>query len=176
MSAGRKSVSVKKDWNTPPKYVDLITKFFETIELDPCSNEFSSVQAKKKCILPDDGLSVNWNDFKTIYVNPPYGRCSDNKTSIYDWIKKGYDAYYYGCEILFLIPVATNTRHFKDFVFNGASVICFLNDTRLKFWSNGVEDKKGAPMACCLVYFGDNVDLFINVFRNSGKCVYLRNL
>lgn len=169
MSAGRNTISKKKDWNTPPKYVELIYKFFGEIELDPCSNEHSIIKSKIKYTLPINGLNQNWN-YKTVYVNPPYGRDSERQTSIYDWIKKGYESYNDGNEVLFLIPVATNTKHFKDIIFKYACAICFLEDTRLKFWNEGKEDKKGAPMSCCIVYFGDHYNKFENVFKEAGKC------
>jgi len=169
MISGRKNTPNKNDWNTPPKYIKLINKFFDNnIELDPCSNEFSMVQSKVKYILPLDGLKETWK-YKTIFVNPPYGRNVD-KTTIYDWLKKGIRV---KSEILYLIPVATNTKHFKDLIFKNACGICFLEDTRLKFWSNGIEYKKGSPMACCFVYFGCNYDKFYNVFNNNGKCFKL---
>jgi len=168
MSAGRNNKSNKKDWNTPPKYIELILKMFGSIDLDPCSNEYSMVNAKTKYILPTNGLNENW-DFKKIFVNPPYGRNNDG-TTIYDWINKGVETAKKGNELLYLIPVATNTKHFKNLIFNHANAICFLNDTRLKFWNNGNEDKKGAPMACCIIYFGNNYDKFFNIFNEVGKC------
>lgn len=168
MSAGRKNTSDKKDWNTPPKYINLIKDFFGKIELDPCSNVNSFVDAETKYILPTNGLNESWN-FKTVFVNPPYGRNPDDKTSLYNWILKGVESAKLGNEILYLIPVATNTKHFKTLIFKNATSICFLEDTRLKFWNNGNEDKKGAPMACCLVYFGNNHDKFLNVFNKCGK-------
>jgi len=75
MIAGRKHITDKKDWNTPPKYVQIINKFFNNnIELDPCSNEYSFINAKTKFIFPEkNGLNEIWN-YKTIFVNPPYGR------------------------------------------------------------------------------------------------------
>ena len=168
MSAGRKHISDKKDWNTPPKYIKLIKKMFGVIDLDPCSNEHSMVDAETKYILPINGLVESW-DYKRIFVNPPYGRNGDG-TTIYDWINKGVESSKLGNEILYLIPVATNTKHFKNLIFKHAKGICFLEDTRLKFWNNGNEDKKGAPMACCMVYFGNNYDKFLNVFGAVGKC------
>ena len=169
MSAGRKNISEKKDWNTPPKYVILIKKMLGKIQLDPCSNEGSMIDAKIKYQLPVDGLKESWSH-KTIFVNPPYGRDKDRKTSIYNWIDKGVLASELGAEILYLIPVATNTRHFKKLIFKSACGICFLEDTRLKFWSEGREDKKGAPMSCCFVYFGSDYKKFNNIFSSSGKC------
>ncbi len=169
MSAGRKKISEKKDWNTPPKYVKLVNDMFPIIELDPCSNISSMINSTNKYILPIDGLKESW-DYKTIFVNPPYGKNIHNKTSIYDWINKGVVANKKGSELLYLIPVATNTRHFKDLIFKNSCGICFLNDTRLKFWSDGIEDKKGAPMSCCIVYFGKDYDKFQTIFNNSGMC------
>ena len=53
-----------------------------------------------------------------------------------------------------------STKYFKELVFKHFDMICFLSDTRLKFYNNGVEDKKGAPMACCLIYKGINKNKF----------------
>lgn len=169
MSAGRSNITDKTDWNTPPKYIELVKKMFIQIDLDPCSNENSLVDAKVKYMLPIDGLKESWN-FSRIFVNPPYGRDTENKTSLKDWLKKGKIANDNGSELLYLIPVATNTSHFKDIIFKSANSICFLEDTRLKFWSDGIENKKGAPMACCIVYFGNNTMKFKEVFGKAGKC------
>jgi len=170
MSAGRKAVSKKKDWNTPPKYTDVVKEFFGQVDLDPCSNDHSTVCATHEYKLPVDGLKESW-DYKNIYVNPPYGRDTERKTRIYDWIEKGMDAHLdYDSEVIYLIPVATNTSHFKDLIFKNGKGICFLKDTRLKFWSDGEEDKKGAPMACCMVYFGEDYMKFNNHFSKYGKC------
>jgi hypothetical protein len=170
MSAGRTNVSKNKSWNTPPKYINLINQFFGKVELDPCSNDFSLVNAIVEYKLPTNGLKERWN-YNSIFVNPPYGRDVENKTSIYDWIIKGLEANkLYESELLYLIPTATNTKHFKDLIFKKACGICFLEDTRLKFWCEGVEDKKGAPMSCTMVYIGDNYEKFEKIFSNSGKC------
>ena len=169
MSAGRKNNSTNKDFNTPPKYVEAVMEFFDgKLDLDPCSNEFSLIKAKRTISLPEDGLLCSWNEYKTIFINPPFGRF--NKTSIYTWLDIAQSAsLHFKSEILFLIPVATNTKHFKHIVFRWAEGICFLEDTRLKFWSEGKEMKKGAPMACCFVYFGQNYDKFNQVFSKYGK-------
>ena len=168
MSAGRKSNADKKDWNTPPKYIEPIKKFFGgKIGLDPCSNEFSLVGAEENFIYPQkDGLKESWAA-NTIFVNPPYGRSEG--TSLYSWFQKAVQEYSADKEIIFLVPVATNTKHFKDIVFKKLAAICFLEDTRLRFWNQGVEDKKGAPMACCLCYLGGRADAFDLEFNRYGK-------
>jgi hypothetical protein len=170
MTAGRKLISQNQTWCTPKKYVEAVRFFFEgEIALDPCSNESSIVQAKKEYRLPKkDGLKNSWN-FKTIYVNPPYGRAKNSTSSIYDWLEKCAEAHsQFGSEVLALIPVATNTSHWKKFIFGQAAGICFLSDTRLKFLVDGQEDNKGAPMACCMVYWGKNYKKFHKNFNQFG--------
>ena len=150
MSAGRKVNTKSQNWNTPPKYVDAIKHFFGgSISLDPCSNDTSIVGADTEFKLPaQDGLLEDWERYETVFVNPPYGRDRERGT-----------------------PVATNTNHWKKWVFGKASCVCFLYDTRLKFLEDGVESKKGAPMACALVYWGNMPKKFVNVFSVFGAAL-----
>ena len=159
MSAGRSVNSQSQHWGTPPKYVRAIKMFFYgKIQLDPCSNEYSIVNAQTEYSLPhQDGLKESW-DFDTIFVNPPYGGDKERGTTIKHWLAKCVDAHcMYQSEVLALVPVATNTGHWKRSVFGKARAICFLYDTRLKFLENGQDKGKGAPMSCALIYWGNNV-------------------
>lgn len=158
MTIGRKNISLVKNWNTPKEFIDVISKFLGEIHLDPCSNEYSIVNAKVEYKLPlQDGLKESWN-FPTIYVNPPYGRDKISKTSIKNWLAKCTDANKnYGSEIVALIPVATNTKHWQENIFLFAKCICFLKVSRLKFDLEGQPVEKGSPMACCLVYWGATI-------------------
>ena len=174
MSAGRTVVTESVAWNTPPKYVDAVLEVLGRIDLDPCSNDGSMVPAGVRHALPVDGLAEAW-DYSTIFVNPPYGRDVNRKTSVLSWVQKAEEAHRaHGAEILMLIPVATNTRHFKDFIFPKFTSICFLADTRLRFFIDGVENRKGAPMACCMVYIGDRPDAFAETFQRFGTVLNLR--
>ena len=102
-------------------------------------------------------------------MNPPYGKDSERNTSIKDWLCKCCRACEdFGSEVLALIPVATNTSHWKQYVFGHARAVCFLYDTRLRFMLNGKLDAKGAPMACAMVYWGDNLEKFRSVFSSFG--------
>jgi hypothetical protein len=85
MSAGRNIHTQSQHWGTPPKYVKVVRQFFGgEIDFDPCSNEYSIVEAKVECRLPEqDGLQIKW-DYPKIYVNPPYGIDHERKT------RKGY--------------------------------------------------------------------------------------
>jgi hypothetical protein len=178
MSAGRSVNTKSSSWCTPKKYVDAINKFFNgEISLDPCSNEYSIVNANVEYMLPyNDGLYESW-DFKNIFVNPPYGKDKERKTTIKDWLLKCVDANdKYGSDVIALVPVATNTSHWKECVFGKATSICFLYDTRLKFLIDGKEGGKGAPMACCIIYWGNRYNEFNDVFNEFGAVVDIRSL
>jgi len=159
MTAGRRVNTNSTDWNTPPKYVDAVKKVLGNIEFDPCSNDLSIVDANVE--LQQGGIEDDWNKYKTIFVNPPYGR------GIAQWLKKCSGV---NSEVIALIPVATNTRHWKESVFT-ADIICFLADTRLRFMINGNTENKGASMACCMVYWGKNKSRFVEIFNKFGTCV-----
>ena len=178
MSAGRTVNAQSQSWGTPQKYVTPIRQFFGgSIALDPCSNEYSIVQAETEFMLPQhDGLQEVWN-YPTIYMNPPYGADRDRGTTIKNWLAKcALTRREHSSEILALVPVATNTRHWKQSVFGEATAICFLYDTRLKFLENGNGGGKGAPMACAMVYWGDDYDSFYDIFINYGAVVDISNL
>ena len=178
MTAGRHVNPLSQSWCTPHKYVNAIKRFWNgTIQLDPCSNQYSIVNAVTEFRLPDhDGLKEEWN-YKTIYVNPPCGSDKERGTTIKNWLSKCYKAYdTYNSEVIALVPVATNTGHWKQFVFGKATAICFLYDTRLRFLVDGIDGGKGAPMACCLIYWGDNLEGFRNVFMEFGAVVDISDL
>lgn len=178
MTAGRAIINKSQEWGTPDKYVDLVTNFFGgKISLDPCSNAYSIVEAETEYSLPfADGLKESW-DFPTIYVNPPYGIDKRRKTRIADWFKQCLRAYEsYGSEVVALVPVATNTGHWKKYVWGRARSVCFLYDTRLKFLENGESGGKGAPMSCCFVYWGERQSDFFDVFIRHGAVVNLDEL
>ncbi len=178
MTAGRKVITDNKDWCTPPKYVEAVREFFGgKIHLDPCSNNYSIVKAIVEYSLPDhDGLKASW-DYPTIYVNPPYGIDRKHQTSIKDWLRRCQEANRrYESEVIALVPVATNTGHWKKYVYGKATVICFLYDTRLRFLVNGVDGGKGAPMSCALIYWGRNFERFFQIFTRFGAVVNIQNL
>jgi hypothetical protein len=179
MTAGRQNhSSLSQHWCTPHKYVRALTEFFEgRPELDPCSNQHSLVRARVE-YLPEreDGLHERWN-FRTIYVNPPYGADRQRRTTIKNWLRKCTEAHReFGSEVLALVPVATNTRHWKLYVWSAATAVAFLYDTRLRFLVAGHDAGKGAPMSCAMVYWGAKWDRFYEVFLPFGAVVDLRPL
>ncbi|MDI9358083.1 MAG: DNA N-6-adenine-methyltransferase [Phycisphaerales bacterium] len=177
MSAGRNINTLSQSWETPLKYVNAVKDLFGGyIDLDPCSNEYSIVRAKTEYRLPTDGLKEIWN-FPTIYVNHPYGIDKNRGTSIKNWLAMCVYAHEaFNSEILALVLIAVNTSHWKRYVFTKAKSICFLYDTRLRFLENGKDIGKGAPMACAMIYWGNNQQKFYKVFIQYGAVVDISNL
>ena len=176
MTAGRKINAQSQDWGTPPEYVRAVREVFGgKIAPDPCSSAYSIVQAAVEYRLPaHDGLKESW-DYPTIYVNPPYGVDRERGTSIKQWLARCAGSHQaYGSEVNALVPVATNTGHWKKSVFGKAAAICFLYDTSLKFMENGQCGGKGAPMSCSTIYWGDHYSRFIDVFIEYGAVVDIR--
>lgn len=178
MTAGRNINTKSQEWGTPPIYIEAVSKVFNgKISLDPCSSKYSLVHAEVEYLPPaQDGLKESW-DYPTIYVNPPYGINKKDGTTIRHWLSRCARAHeLYQSEVLALVPVATNTGHWKKSIFGKATAICFLYDTRLKFLENGQNGGKGAPMACAMIYWGNNYEKFYDVFINYGSVVDIRPL
>lgn len=174
MTAGRSVTTKSVCWGTPQEYLDSVRSVLGEVTLDPCSNEWSIVNAAVEYKLPENnGLLDSW-EYDTIFVNPPYGRCKESKTSIKNWIQRCSDSAAQGSEVLALVPVATNTSHWKDIVFKTASAICFLSAPRVKFLENGVPSEKGAPMACAMVYWGAYPENFKAEFDKHGHTIITR--
>ncbi|MGC1377245.1 MAG: hypothetical protein WA821_13530, partial [Anaerolineales bacterium] len=98
-------------------------------------------------------------------------------TRIIDWLRKCAEANrVFESEVIALIPVATNTAHWKQYIYGKAAGICFLYDTRLKFLVDGKDEGKGAPMSCAMIYWGTRFQRFFDVFIKHGAVMDVRNL
>ena len=78
--------------------------------------------------------------------------------------------------MLALVPVVSNTRHWKNFVFDKADATAFLYDTRLRFLKQGRDEEKGAPVSCAMIYWGSEYDRFEAVFSKFGAVGNIRHL
>lgn len=146
--------SNKQDWCTPKNIVDLIHGF-KPIQLDPCSNSSSIVNAKEIYSLEDyqDGLILPWKSLS--FINCPYDK------SIAMWLSKAEFEYNTNAvESITLIPARTDTKWFHNY----CNTICFIKG-RLKF----LGAKSSAPFPSMLVYFGNDVAYFHNYFQYIGK-------
>lgn len=123
-------MSMRLDWQTPKETYDKLDKEFH-FDFDPCPTNSTF-----------NGLEIGWK--KSNFVNPPYGR------EISKWLKKGYEEYKKGKNVVFLIPSRTDTRWWHDYVMK-ADEIRFIKG-RLKFG----DEKNPAPFPSCIVIFNGN--------------------
>ena len=168
--SGHIQTAKSTSWNTPEVVLIPTRKVFDgTIDLDPCSNDGSIVGATTSFTLPQDGLKESWwLNFKTIFVNPPYGRDTERGTSIADWIRKcSASSYPGGPSVIALIPSAVDTKVWHEVIFKDVSAqkaaVCFWKG-RLTFLGG----KACAPFATSIVYWGQNQAIFRYEFEKHG--------
>ena len=139
------------EWLTPPSLTDSLGVF----DLDPCQPiNPPFLHAVSGFNVNDDGLSQDWNKFKRIWCNPPYGR------ETFKWLNKLHD---HGNGIA-LIFARTETKGFHSEVWDKCDAIFFFKG-RIKFHYVTGEQGDSANAPSCLVIYGKaNVEHV----RNSG--------
>lgn len=157
--------SNSEHWCTPKKYIQLIQNNFGEIHLDPCSNKYSSVNAKHELSLEkgQDGLQADWSSFGgLVFVNPPYGR------KISKWTNKILHEAGKGVEIIALLPSRTDTKWFHDEVIPASTALVFV-EGRISF-INGSTGLKTNPATfpSVFVYYGPRVTKFYKAFSSEG--------
>lgn len=118
------SINSNPHGGTPDHIIQQLCEEFGTM-FDPCPNNPTY-----------DGLSISWASEIWNYVNPPYTRGEISK-----WVKKSYDEYKAGKNIIMLIPSYTDTAYFHDYIYPYAE-LRFIRG-RLKF--KGYERKASFP-------------------------------
>jgi phage N-6-adenine-methyltransferase len=127
-------------WSTPQYTYDRLDEIYH-FELDPCCN-LKNCKCKYGFWVEEyDGLKESWGKYKSIFMNPPYGR------TIGKWIKKAYEESQKGCTVVCLLPARTDTKWFHEYIYNKAE-IRFIKG-RLKFG----DSKNSAPFPSMIVIF-----------------------
>lgn len=127
------------EWGTPQKLFDELNERFD-FDVDVCANA-ENAKCRRYFSKEEDGLKQDWTQFKTCWMNPPYGR------QIGSWIEKAYEASLHGTTVVCLLPSRTDTRWFHDYCVKGE--ITFIKG-RLKF----NDGKVPAPFPSMIVVFG----------------------
>jgi hypothetical protein len=151
-------------WHTPKKYIDSARKVMGEIDLDPASDNVANdtIGAEKYFSDGEDGLSLPW--FGRVWLNPPYGKLTSEfvaKLNIH--IEKGDIS-----EAILLIN--SNTTDTKWFQPLWGHLLCFT-DHRINFYSPDNPNASGSTHGSVFVYFGINVDAFIEEFSKHGAVV-----
>ncbi len=128
------------EWLTPPHILDALGEF----DLDPCSAENRPWDtAELHLTKEDDGLFFDWCG--RVWCNPPYGKETGK------WLEKLAD-HGRGTALIF---ARTETKVFREFVWERASAILFLY-SRLHFHHvDGTRAKASAGAPSCLVAYGE---------------------
>lgn len=156
--------SETNEWYTPKVYLDAVHVVMGGVDVDPASNEFANeiVRASVFYDQSTDGLAHDWPG--RVFLNPPYGR--DNGESNQDtWSARLIAQFEAGItsEAILLVNAVTDRKWFQP-LWN--YTICFT-DHRVKFYSP--DGQPGQPThGNVFVYFGENVDAFVNEFKKFG--------
>ena len=150
----------KDTWNTPVEFVGDVVKFFGTIDLDPCCNDVDNpnVPALNYYTEETNGLAHDWHG--KVFMNHPY---SDSKT----WIPYASSQYKSGNaeEMVLLIKLDVSTRWWQSI----GDYPWIAVNTRLRFGSA----KSAAPFQSAIIYLGNNLSKFNEVFGKYGL-LYVR--
>lgn len=147
------------DFTTPLEIVQVLDQYGE-VGLDPATNATSHVRARRKVMLPEDGLELSWRHHGLVWCNPPY-------SDPLPWVKKGLGE---ADEIIYLLPTQTATE-WGSRLMRGGKAACFL-EHRVRFELDGVR-QPGAQFSSMLVYAGPFRMEFAAVFAQLGTVVAL---
>ena len=126
------------DYGTPQKLFNELNEEFH-FDVDVCASA-NNAKCHRYFSIEENGLLQDWTEFKTCYMNPPYGR------KIIDWVEKAYNTSINGTTVVCLLPARTDTKWFHDYCLKGE--IRFLRG-RLKF----NDGKNPAPFPSMIVIF-----------------------
>lgn len=155
---------VGDDRTTPQSLLDVVHRI-APIWLDPCSNPWSKVRARKTLSLRDgeNGLERWPRPQGLVYCNPPYGR-----GRLLDWAQHICDEADRGHEIVAVTPGDFSTAWWSV-LFRQMTILSML-DTRVQFGGHG--NSNMGPTA--LWYFGDihNCRSAVDALAEVGYVVY----
>jgi phage N-6-adenine-methyltransferase len=124
-------------WSTPPKLVEQLASEFGPFDLDPCC-ETKTAKAPIFYTPDVDGLSQPW--FGKVWLNPPYSRPEP-------WVAKAAFEMEQGTTslVVALLPVATDTLWFHNFVLGHADLRFIKGRVRFYGWENTPINRPKSP-------------------------------
>lgn len=165
----------EKNWGTPQKFLDVLYQF-DSVGLDPCSNEHSIVKAREhwteytqtfedKTIenkLPEETFIWPWGGRGLVYCNPPYGKESD--VFFEKMAKEGA----LGTEIIALVPGRTDVKRWHEKGATTADAECKWKG-RISFIDPITHEvKPGTKFPSIVLYWGLRIRRFKQVFEKYG--------
>jgi len=136
--------SKSNEWRTPKYIFDYYNKIYN-FQLDASATKENAL-CEKFYTLEDNSLIQNWNQYKTIWCNPPYGR------EIGKFVKKSYEESLKGYTVVLLIPARVDTKWWHEYCTLGS--VYFIKG-RLKFINNNNVNNTSAPFPSAIVIFNN---------------------
>lgn len=146
------------EWYTPSQYIEAAREVMGTIDLDPASNDFANetVRATTYYTEETDGLAQKW--FGNIWMNPPYSTALLSR-----FAEKLAEEDF--TQAIILVNNATETGWFETMISKASAIV--FHKGRIRFVKR--DGAHGAPLqGQAFIYYGDNVEQFINVFGKFG--------
>jgi ParB family chromosome partitioning protein len=158
------------EWFTPPRYIELARRAMGgPIDLDPASCEAANqvVRASRYFTREQDGLLRPW-PARRLWMNCPYCKTATGESQQEIWTCKLISEFHAGRveQAVALVNAATETRWFQR-LFDYP--LCFPKG-KIKFNSpSGIAS--GPTVGSAFVYFGEEPERFVEVFRSLGPVI-----
>lgn len=170
-------MSASDHYNTPAHILAPIREHFGGIDLDPCSNIASIVNARVEWDIierGEDGLQQSWRGFRNSFVNCPY-----SPGNLPLWIEKCYHEYAeHSVRVALLIPVSTSTEWWHRYAYTARWHLYYKG--RIAFGDKMIADsvagsnRHDSVLLCWEDYMqhGVNLEATKNRFATQGKVIY----
>lgn len=146
--------SASNEWETPRPLFDEYDAIYH-FQLDAAATKENAL-CKTFFTLEDDALTKDWSIYRSVWLNPPYGRI------IGKFMKKAWEESKKGCVVVCLIPARTDTAYFHDYCLKYGKIkflrgrIKFINRSLPSYRSDGNFKSSPAPFPSCIVTFNGN--------------------
>lgn len=146
------------EWYTPSIYIESARRVMGSIDLDPASNDFANETVFATTYYDEtvNGLEQEW--FGNIWLNPPYSTALIQAFAD-KLVSSNFD------KAIVLVNNATETAWFRKLVDHAAAIV--FTTGRIKYRKR--DGEKGTPLqGQAFLYYGEDPELFLDVFREFG--------
>ena len=151
--------SKSNEWETPKHVFDYLNDIYN-FELDAAATKENAL-CKNYFTLDDDSLKQDWSKYKSIFLNPPYGK------DIGKFIEKAYKESLKGSVVVLLIPSRTDTKWWHTYCSRGEIIFIkgrlkFVNRTFPSWRADGNFKISPANFPSAIIVFGGKNDAKIS--------------
>jgi ParB family chromosome partitioning protein len=158
------------EWHTPARYIELARRAMGgEIDLDPASCEIANRVVRAACYFTQeqDGLLRPWPASR-LWLNPPYCKTRAGESQQEIWTCKLIAEFNAGRveQAVALVNASPSPRWFQRLF---SYPLCFPKG-KIKFHSpSGIAS--GPTVGSAFVYFGEQPERFVEVFRSLGPVI-----